>query len=252
VVTSAGVLLDVPIGQKSLKALTKEALSAINHTHPAIVFACANPHALVVADSDQEFKVALKDADHVVADGVGVTMMAKCAGLNVGPRITGTDYFFSIMRALEERGGGSVFFFGSSEGVLHLIRQSMARKFPKTKVCGTLSPPFRPWTAEENQTMVAKINKAHPDVFWVGMTAPKQEKWVAANLHDLDVPVIGSIGAVFDFFAGTHPRAPQWMCRYGLEWVYRNIEEPRRLGRRNLISIPKFIALVFCKHILHF
>jgi len=246
---SGGILLGVPIGRKSLEILTMEALSAIGRKGARIVFACANPHTLTLAQTDQEFKAALNGAEQVVADGVGVSLMAKIAGVDVGPRITGTDYFLTVMQALEQRGGGSVFFFGSSEGVLHLIRQSMARKFPKTKVCGTLSPPFRPWTPEENRAMVAKINAARPDVLWVGMTAPKQEKWVAENRDQLIVPVIGSIGAVFDFFAGTQPRAPQWMCKLGLEWAYRLIREARRMWRRTFISAPKFVVLVFWHHL---
>lgn len=100
--------------------------------------------------------------------------------------------------------------------------------------------------------MVAKIQEARPDVLWVGMTAPKQEKWVEENRRQLDVAVIGSIGAVFDFYAGTHPRAPQWICKMGIEWMYRVIREPRRMWRRNFISSPKFVALVIWRHLLGF
>ena len=126
----------------------------------------------------------------------------------------------------------------------------MADEFPEIEVCGTLSPPYRSWTSEENKAMIAKVNAARPDVLWVGMTAPKQEKWVAANRNQLDVPVVGSVGAVFDFFAGTNPRAPQWMCKLGLEWVYRLIREPRRMWRRTVISAPKFVVLVLWHHVL--
>jgi N-acetylglucosaminyldiphosphoundecaprenol N-acetyl-beta-D-mannosaminyltransferase len=142
-----------------------------------------------------------------------------------------------------------VFYFGSSDHVLALIRERMQRDFPHVEVCGTLSPPFGTWSSEENCVMVEKINAARPDVLWVGMTAPRQEKWVRANRRQLTAPVIGSIGAVFDFFAGTLPRAPGWMCRVGLEWLYRLIREPRRMWRRNFVSTPVFIWLVLRRHL---
>ena len=100
--------------------------------------------------------------------------------------------------------------------------------------------------------MIRLINDAQPDVLWVGMTAPKQETWVQTNRKRLRVPVIGSIGAVFDFYAGTHPRSPRWICRLGLEWVYRFVREPRRMWRRNFVSAPKFIGLIVWRHILGF
>jgi len=169
----------------------------------------------------------------------------------MGPRITGEDFFLGLMRALDQRGGKRVFFFGSSETVLGRIRYKMSRTFPNVTVCGAFSPPFYEWSAEENSAMVAAINRTIPDVLWVGMTAPKQEKWVAANCTQLDVSVIGSIGAVFDFFAETHPRAPQWMRKMGLEWLYRLSKEPRRMWERNLISTPIFMIMATRRHLLN-
>ena len=98
--------------------------------------------------------------------------------------------------------------------------------------------------------MVATINRANPDVLWVGMTAPKQEKWVEENRRQLHAAVIASIGAVFDFYAGANPRAPQWMCRLGIEWLHRLVRQPRRMWRRTFISAPKFVALVIWRHVL--
>ena len=98
--------------------------------------------------------------------------------------------------------------------------------------------------------MLETINKARPDVLWVGMTAPKQEKWVEANRQKLNVPVIGSIGAVFDFYAGTYSRAPQWICDAGLEWAYRFMREPRRMWQRNFVSAPKFVWLVLKQRVM--
>ena len=248
----AGLLLGVPLDRKSLQAATADAMSAIKGKTFSITFACANAHTLEVAERDAEFKLALCSSDLVVADGVGVTVMARIARVPVGPRITGYDYFCAIMNALQARGNGRVFFFGSSQKVLDLISERFARDFSSLQLCGVLSPPFGEWSQAENVAMIAAINAAQPDVLWVGMTAPKQEKWVAASRGKLTVPVIGSIGAVFDFYAGTSPRAPRWMRNAGLEWLYRLLTEPRRLWRRYLVSSPKFVGLVVWRHVLGF
>lgn len=248
--SGAELVLGIPFRAKSIEVLIQEAVSAIERKRPPVVFACANPHSIVTAQDDACFREALLRADHLVVDGSGLAIMAHLSKIRVGPRITGTDYYLSVMRALEGRGGGRVFFFGSSTKVLELIVARMHRDFPRVDLCGAISPPFRPWSVEENALMVEQINAAKPDVLWVGMTAPKQETWVQANRHLLTVPLIGSIGAVFDFYAGTHSRAPEWMCRCGIEWIHRLIREPRRMWRRNFVSSPRFIALMVQRHIL--
>jgi N-acetylglucosaminyldiphosphoundecaprenol N-acetyl-beta-D-mannosaminyltransferase len=248
----AGIFLGIPIDRKNLAEVTEEALEAINRRMSQRVFVCANPHSLVVAQHDLGFQSALTQANLVVADGVGVTVMAKLAGLQIGPRITGTDYFQSVLNSLQQRGGGRIFFFGSSQRVLDLIAKRFIVDFPSLILCGIFSPPFGSWNDEENRRMVQVINDARPDVLWVGMTAPKQEKWVEENRQNLAVPVIGSIGAVFDFYAGTYARAPHWVCRIGLEWAYRFLLEPRRMWQRNCVSAPKFLWLVLSRHVLGF
>ena len=250
VARDAGILLGIPIDRKALAEVTEEALRAINRKMSQRVFACANPHSLVVAQGDPSFQSALMQANLVVADGVGVTFMARLVGVNIGPRITGTDYFLAVLNALQQRGGGRVFFLGSSQRVLGLIAKRFAVDFPSLTLCGALSPPFGSWSNEENRRMVQVIHDAKPDVLWVGMTAPKQEKWVEDNRRQMNIPVIGSIGAVFDFYAGTYSRAPQWICQIGLEWAYRFILEPRRMWQRNFVSTPKFVWLVLMRHVL--
>ena len=245
-------MLGISIGKTSLQQAVEQAIAAIDGQHKQITFACANPHSLVVAQDDKTFFDALNDADQVVADGAGIMLAGRLARIDVGPRTAGFEYFFAILRALEARRKGRVFFFGSSEHVLDRITKRMSEEFRTLHVCGTISPPFGEWTRQQNNDMVQKINEAHPDVLWVGMTAPKQEKWVSENRRALDVPVIGSIGAVFDFYAGTHPRAPQWMCDTGIEWLYRLLREPRRMWKRNFVSTPRFLYLVLLVHVLKF
>ena len=244
------IILDIPVDRISLETATEVSVNAISGIHPQIVFACANPHSLVVAQTDSEFKEALTQANLVVADGVGITLTAKMIGLSIGQRITGHDYFFSLLKSMQHRGQSRVFFFGSSQQVLALLARRFVAEFPELTLCGTYSPPFGSWSEEEDRRMTAVINEATPDVLWVGMTAPKQEKWVAANCGRLNARVIGSIGAVFDFYAGTYSRAPRWISKIGLEWAYRFILEPRRMWRRNFVSTPRFIWLVLKQHVL--
>jgi N-acetylglucosaminyldiphosphoundecaprenol N-acetyl-beta-D-mannosaminyltransferase len=176
-----------------------------------------------------------------------VTFAARLLRIDVGPRITGTDFFVGMMRQLD-RVCGKAFFLGSVDPVLELVKQRAARDFPRVTV-ETLSPPFGAWSAEQQAEVMRKIRAARADVLWVGMTAPKQEKWMHAHSAECDVPVIGAVGAVFDYYAGTVQRAPRWICKLGLEWLYRLLGEPQRLWRRTLISGPRFAWLLLRQHL---
>jgi len=235
-------VLGIPVGPRKLDERVAAAMSAVNKRQQSFTFACANPHALVMAQSDSDFRAALKACTAVVADGVGLKVAAHLFGIDVGPRITGADFFLGLMEKMNRR-GGRVFFFGSSDEVLSRIQLRARQDYPRLEVNG-LSPPYGAWSRAENHAMVQRICEWRPDVLWVGMTAPKQEKWVHANLGELAVPIIGSIGAVFDFYANVTPRAPRWLRELGLEWAFRLVREPRRLWRRTLISAPRFFLLV--------
>lgn len=238
-------MLGVPIWSHGLDSLVARSLDTIDGDTcgDPFVFACANPHSLVVAHRDARFHDALRAADAVVADGVGLTLAARLLARPLGTRITGTDYFLGVMGALEARGGGRVAFFGSSPRVLEALQARVRERFPRVAIVAAISPPFGEWSPGTNARLLAEINRAAPDVLWVGMTAPKQEKWVHDNRAALCCAVVGSIGAVFDYFAGTVRRAPQWICVAGFEWAYRLSFEPRRLWQRTLVSGPKFLSL---------
>ena len=205
-------------------------------------FACLNPHSAEIASRDEFFHNALSRADFLTADGVGIIYASKILGGTIRERITGMDVFLGVNEALNERGNFSCFFLGSTEEVLEQIREKMADQFPDLTVVGTFSPPFKPEFSEaENERMIAAINACSPDVLWVGMTAPKQEKWLNENQDRLAVNFAGPIGAVFDFYVGNIERAgPGWQ-KLGLEWLPRLVQEPRRLWRRALVSGPKFL-----------
>lgn len=250
-----GSLLGIDMNRMSLPRLlnaTKETI--VNRTNQTI-FACANPHSLVSMKSDAEFRRALEEAEIVVVDGVGVALAGLVIRRRLGPRISGAEYHFGLCDLLNSlQGQGQrkfrVFYFGSSTSVLEKIAQKFADEFPNLELCGTLSPPFGEWDPHYDTELIDVINDAEPDVLWVGMTAPKQEKWVNRNRNRLNASVIGSIGAVFDFYAGTHPRAPRILREFGLEWLYRLCREPRRLWRRTIVSAPLFFLEVIRYHLI--
>ena len=134
-------------------------------------------------------------------------------------------------------------YFGSHGEVLDKLVARGKAAFPRVTVTQAISPPYGDWSPDANQRFIDEINESRPVVLWVGMTAPKQEKWVRANQHKLHCGVVGSIGAVFDYFAGTVRRAPDWVCDLGLEWAYRLSREPRRLWQRTFVSAPQFLGL---------
>lgn len=244
-------MLGVKIGPSTLKQLKDEVENKIHNTDTnPFIFACANPHSLVVAQKDKHFMDALNNANATVADGTGITMISKFLNIDTGPRITGHDFFEMVMNLLDNK-KGRVFFFGSSEAVLDEIKKQLKLQYPNIISAGSLSPPFRVWTEDENQEMIDIINESKPDVLWVGMTAPKQEKWIEENRSKLKTSTVGAIGAVFDFFAGTYPRAPGWATRFGIEWLFRLIKEPKRMWKRNFVSTPVFLYLSIKSHLFN-
>lgn len=198
------------------------------------------------ARRDILFEEALTKGDFLIPDGISIVRACRFLKAKSQPkeRIAGWDLFVFEMHRLNEK-GGKVMFLGSSEKVLKLIREKSAVVYPNLKVI-TYSPPYKPqFTVEDDLNMVKAINDADPDLLWIGMTAPKQEKWTYANWDRLNIHChVGTIGAVFDFFAGTYKRAPILWQRAGFEWLYRLLREPRRMWRRYIIGNAVFLSLV--------
>jgi N-acetylglucosaminyldiphosphoundecaprenol N-acetyl-beta-D-mannosaminyltransferase len=206
------------------------------------VFVCANPHSLVMAGSDPLFQQALHDADLVTPDGAGIVLASKMLGGLIRERVTGSDIFYGVSEELNRAGGKSYFFLGSTEKTLAAIRDKMIGDYPHIRFAGAYSPPYKPVFSEaENERMIEAVNEAKTDVLWVGMTAPKQEKWILQNIDRLDVKFVGAIGAVFDFYVGNVKRSHPVFQKMGLEWLPRLLQEPRRLFRRNFVSSPVFL-----------
>jgi N-acetylglucosaminyldiphosphoundecaprenol N-acetyl-beta-D-mannosaminyltransferase len=208
-----------------------------------------NAHSYNVAQKDDAFAEALREGDCLIPDGAAVVWACRWLKGKSLPkeRIAGWDLFMFEMQRLNNKPQKSkVMFFGSSEKVLSMIRERAAVDFPNLEVV-TYSPPYKPeFSDKDNQTMVQAINEANPDLLWIGMTAPKQEKWIYRHWNELNIHChCGTIGAVFDFYAGTIKRAPIWWQEHSLEWLYRLIKEPRRMWRRYIIGNVKFSYYIF-------
>ena len=206
-----------------------------------------NPHSFVTAQTDPVFAQALRSADYLIPDGIGIIKACKWLKMKNAPveKIAGADLFAFEMDRLNRK-GGTCFFMGSSEAVLARIREKAATVYPHIRI-ETYSPPYKPaFTKAENQAIIDAIHAADPDLLWIGMTAPKQEKWLYENWEKLHIRChAGAIGAVFDFFAGTYNRAPRWWLDHNLEWLYRFLKEPRRMWKRVFVSNPKFLVLTW-------
>lgn len=202
-----------------------------------------NAHSYNTAQKDDLFAEALTKGDYLIPDGASIVKACQWVDAKSKPseRIAGWDLFEFEMGRLNEK-GGRVMFMGSSEKVLALIKEKAASVYPNLEVV-TYSPPYKPeFSDEDNKKIIQAINEANPDLLWIGMTAPKQEKWTYSHWKELDIHChVGTIGAVFDFFAGTSQRAPLWWQEHSLEWLYRLVKEPKRMWRRYVIGNPLFI-----------
>jgi len=208
-------------------------------------FVCANPHTLQMAKNDSVLDEAIRNADLVTPDGVGIVIASKIFGGSIKNRVTGSDIFWGLNHMLNQKKGFRVFFLGSTEETLRKIREKMSVEYPEIRIAGMYSPPFKhQFSDEDNRLMIEAVNNAQPDVLWVGMTAPKQEKWIYENRNKLNVKFVGAIGAVFDFYSGNVKRSHPFFQEFGLEWLPRLLRQPRRLWRRNFISSPFFLLRV--------
>jgi N-acetylglucosaminyldiphosphoundecaprenol N-acetyl-beta-D-mannosaminyltransferase len=211
-----------------------------------------NPHSCIVARKDKLFHEALMASDILLPDGVGILIGVWVLTGKRIKRFSGSDLHQVIINSLN-MSGSSCFYLGSSEETLQKIKMKLSSEYPSVAV-GSFSPTFKnEFNDDDNFLMIKAVNDFNPAVLFVGMTAPKQEKWIYKNRNNINAPVICTIGAAFDFYAGTVKRPGKFWISLGLEWLPRLLREPRRLWRRNFVSNPFFLLLVFsekAKHIL--
>ncbi len=205
-----------------------------------------NPHSYITAKKDKLFAQALQNSDVLLPDGIGIIWAIKKKYGIQAEKVAGADFHEMILKKLNEL-HSKIFYLGGAKKTLTSIEKRIEKEFPNIQT-SSYSPPFKDdFSNQENQEMVRLINDFNPDVLFVGMTAPKQEKWIENNKHHLNVKVISGIGAVFDFFGGTRKRPPQWMIHYNMEWLGRFLKEPRRMWKRNFISTPLFILEILAQ-----
>ena len=200
-------------------------------------------HGVMESQRDPELLRIHNASGLTTPDGMPMVWAGHRAGASHMTRVYGPDLMLELLE-LAARQGWSSYFYGGAEHVPGLLADRMAQRFPGLRVAGTHSPPFRPLTPQEDAALVEQVNAAAPDIVWVGLSTPKQERWMAAHVGRLDAPVLIGVGAAFDIHAGLLPQAPVWMQRRGLEWLYRLTREPRRLWRRYLSSIPRFVLSI--------
>lgn len=176
-------------------------------------------------------------------DGMPMVWAGRWAGAPQIGRVYGPDLMLEVLHVAAQRGWAS-YFYGGREGVPERLASRLASRFPGMGVAGTFSPPFRSLTPAEDRQIVKRINDTAPDIVWVGLSTPKQERWMATHIDQLNATVLVGVGAAFDIHAGLLAQAPAWMQRRGLEWLFRLYKEPRRLWRRYLVNNPAFIVRI--------
>ena len=199
-------------------------------------------HAVMVARQDPELAAALAQSTLTVPDGMPLVWAMNLLGHDLNERVYGPELMKRYNARCVEKGHRVWLYGGRDQGSLAQLALNMRREYPGIEIVGGYSPPFRDLTEAEEQELVRTINRDRPDVLWVGVGVPKQEKWMLRMRDRLDVPVMAAVGAAFDFHAGRISQAPVWMQQRGLEWSYRVAQEPRRLLPRYLYYNPAFLA----------
>ncbi len=231
-------VLGVPVAAKQIPDVIKQIEDWIASGQTCHFVAFTGLHGISEANKDSQFKSILNAADLVVPDGMPLVWLGRLHGHSLGRRVYGPELMETFCR--ETRSQYRHFFYGGAPGVAESLATSLRERFGIV-VAGTYSPPFRDLTEEEDEAIVGRVHEAAPDLLWVGLSTPKQERWMHDHRTRLRVPVLLGVGAAFDLNSGRLRQAPTWMRECGLEWLFRLLAEPRRLWRRYLVTIPSAI-----------
>jgi len=236
-------VLGVGISVLNLKSALAAIAAAVREKRKGYI-CVTGVHGVMEAQADDAFKKILNDAFLCTPDGMPMVWAGKLNGHREMRRVYGPDLMLDVC-AWSETSGAKHFFYGGADGVAELLAQKLKAKFPKLQVAGTFTPPFRALNTDEEKSLAEQVRAAGPDILWVGLSTPKQEKFMAEYLPKLDATVMIGVGAAFDFHSGRVKQAPRWMQRSGLEWFYRLCSEPRRLAKRYFRNNPLFVLKFF-------
>jgi N-acetylglucosaminyldiphosphoundecaprenol N-acetyl-beta-D-mannosaminyltransferase len=236
-------VLGVGISEINYRAALEQIRAAIAARRKGYV-TVTGVHGVSESQTDPELRDIHNASFLSTPDGMPMVWMGKLAGSRVIDRVYGPDLMLMVLEA-GRADGWRHFFFGGGEGVAGKLKASLEARFPGIEIVGTWTPPFRPLTGEEEEELAREVAAVRPDCFWVGLSTPKQERFMAAHLARLEATLMFGVGAAFDFHAGMVPQAPRWVQRAGLEWMFRLLKEPRRLWRRYLKNNPVFLGRVF-------
>ena len=200
-------------------------------------------HGIMESRSDNSLRAILNNAFLCTPDGMPTVWMGKLSGHPQMSRVYGPDLMLAVMEATRDKPVRH-FFYGGQEGVAEDLKTKLEQRFPGLQITGTFCPPFRALNQDEVRQLQDKVHTAKADIFWVGLSTPKQERFMAEYLPQLDTSVMVGVGAAFDFHSGRVKQAPAWIQHHGLEWLYRVMQEPRRLWRRYFSIVPRFILLI--------
>jgi N-acetylglucosaminyldiphosphoundecaprenol N-acetyl-beta-D-mannosaminyltransferase len=202
-------------------------------------------HGVLECVYDPSLRRIFNDSGLITPDGMGIVWTLRIMGQRQVSRVYGPDLMLAMCQRSQELGWRH-YLYGGGPGIAEKLSSALQSRFPGLQIVGTCCPPFRPLTPDEDRCFIEQINAARPDIVWVGISTPKQERWMSTHLGVVKAPVLIGVGAAFDFLSGTKRQAPRWMQRSGLEWAFRLGCEPRRLWRR-YIQFPYFGVLVLAQ-----
>ena len=238
-------ILNIDINNSKIEEILHKADQLIKNNQKFYV-CTINAYLTVMANEDRKLLKILNSARIVIPDGMPLVWYSRLLRKPIPERISGYDFFYNFSKIANKKKYSYLFFGGTNNTILNIIRNRLKKVFGNIEVRGLICPPFMDTFPDEfDDYVISTINKFKPDVLWVGVSAPKQEKWIYKNINRLNIKMAFGIGAAFNFYANVIRRAPLWMQKTGLEWLYRIYAEPKRLFGKYLVYNTKFVVLVF-------
>ncbi len=234
-------VLGIPLALTDYDATMEWMDAMIAHREQGYICVAAT-HTVMACDEDPELREAVLNSSLTLPDGQPLVWAMNALGGDLDDRVYGPELMARYCERAADTGTRMYLYGGRNQGALVQLALNLRQRFPGVRIVGGYSPPFRELSEDEEEAIVNEMNRSKADVIWVGVGAPKQEKWMAAMRDRLDAPVLVGVGAAFDFHAGLVPQAPDWMQANGLEWLFRMAQEPRRLGPRYVRYNPRFIS----------